>query len=54
MGSEYLRVSQKSEVQFGGVPIIRTIAIGGLYWDSPILGNYNFRPHPHVEKLPWP
>ena len=25
----------------GGVPIIRTIVFGGLYWGPPILGNYH-------------
>ena len=27
---------------FLGIPIIRTIVFGGLYWGSPILGNYHF------------
>ena len=26
---------------FLGVPIIRTIVFWGLYWGSPILGNYH-------------
>ena len=25
---------------FLGVPIIRTIVFGGLYWGPPMLGNY--------------
>ena len=25
----------------GGVPIIRTIVLGGLYWGPLILGNYH-------------
>ena len=24
-----------------GIPIVRTIVFWGLYWDSPILGNYH-------------
>ena len=36
-----------------GVPIIRTIVFGGLYWGPPILGNYHIytrhlRPHVFV------
>ena len=30
---------------FLGVPIIRTIVVGGLYWGTPILGNYHFTEH---------
>ena len=26
-----------------GVPIRRMIVFGGLYWGSPILGNYHFK-----------
>ena len=28
---------------FFGVPIIRIIVFWGLYWGSPILGNYHLR-----------
>ena len=26
-----------------GVPILRMIVFGGLYWDPPILGNYHIQ-----------
>ena len=38
----------KLGLQFLGVPIIRIIVFGGLYWGPPILGNY----HLHACK-PW-
>ena len=31
----------KLGVHFLGVPIIRIIVFGGLYWGTPILGNYH-------------
>ena len=38
-----------------GVPIIRTIVFGGLYWGSPILGKYHLdatRGHNDSESFP--
>ena len=39
--ASYIWEFPKIRVPFLGVPIIRTIVFGGLYWAPPILGNYH-------------
>ena len=42
-GSDLYGGFPKLGVAFLGVPIIRTIMFGGLYWGPPILGKYHMR-----------